>query len=122
MWGIILSQILNKSRYTNNGIPLIIQELMNNLILKILEKRNRSDSSRNIQYMQLLFLKYKDGAPMLTIGGILVDDDLKDRIKTSNILQKLVYCSEDNKCFNIEVPKLTYKENSVCAKRNTDNG
>lgn len=101
---------IEQSRYTNNGIPLIIQELMNNLILKILEKRNRSDSSRNIQYMQLLFLKYKDGAPMLTIGGILVDDDLKDRIKTSNILQKLVYCSEDNKCFNIEVPKLTYKE------------
>ena len=96
--------------YTNNGIPLIIQELINNLILKVLEKRNRSDSSRNVQYMQLLFLKYKDGAPMLTIGGILVDDELKDRIINSNILQKLIYCSRDNECFNIEVPKLTYKE------------
>ena len=60
--------------------------------------------------MQLLFLKYKDGAPMLTIGGILVDDELKDRIINSNILQKLIYCSRDNECFNIEVPKLTYKE------------
>ena len=101
---------IEKSRYTNNGIPLIIQELINNLILKVLEKRNRSDSSRNVQYMQLLFLKYKDGAPMLTIGGILVDDELKDRIINSNILQKLIYCSRDNECFNIEVPKLTYKE------------
>lgn len=101
---------IEKSRYTNNGIPLIIQELINNLILKVLEKRNRSDSSRNVQYMQLLFLKYKDGAPMLTIGGILVDDELKNRIINSNILQKLIYCSRDNECFNIEVPKLTYKE------------
>lgn len=101
---------IEKNRYTNNGIPLIIQELINNCILKVLEKRNRSDSSGNIQYMQLLFLKYKDGAPMLTIGGILVDDDLRDRIKDSNIMQKLIYCSEDNECFNIEVPKLTYKE------------
>ena len=101
---------IEKSRYTNNGIPLIIQELINNLILKVLEKRNRSDSSRNVQYMQLLFLKYKDGAPMLTIGGIRVDDELKDRIINSNILQKLIYCSRDNECFNIEVPKLTYKE------------
>lgn len=29
---------IEKSRYTNNGIPLIIQELINNLILKVLEK------------------------------------------------------------------------------------
>lgn len=42
---------IEKSRYTNNGIPLIIQELINNLILKVLEKRNRSDSSRNVQYI-----------------------------------------------------------------------
>ena len=88
--------ILNRyreSRYTNNGIPLIIQELINNLILKVLEKRNRSDSSRNVQYMQLrLFLEYKkDGAPMLTIGGILVDDELKNRNHKFQIFYKNLY-------------------------------
>ena len=79
---------IEKSKYTNNGIPLIIQELTNNLILKILEKRNRFDDNSNIQYIQLLFLKYKDGAPMLTLGGILVDDELKEKIDRKIVITK----------------------------------
>ena len=34
MWGDYFEPDIEQSRYTNNGIPLIIQELMNNLILK----------------------------------------------------------------------------------------
>lgn len=101
---------IDKNRYTNNGIPVIIQELVNKIIQKTLDKRNLYSENGNVQYMQLLFLKYKDGAPMLTVGGILVDDDLKDKIIKSNLPEKLVYCSFDNNCFPIEVPKLTYKE------------
>ena len=101
---------IEKTRYTNNGIPTIIKELVNANIQRTLDKRNRYNTDNQIQYMQLLFLTYKDGAPMLTIGGILVDEGLRDKIINSNILKKLVYCSIDNNRFSIEVPKLTYKE------------
>ena len=108
--GVFFDESIDKKRYTNNGIPMIIQELLNKTIQNILDKRNLYSKNENIQYMQLLFLKYKDGAPMLTVGGIFVDDELKDKIIKSSLLKKLVYCSYDNKCFSIEVPKLTYKE------------
>ncbi len=101
---------IDKKRYTNKEIPIIIQELVNKTIQKTLDKRNLYNENRNVQYMQLLFLKYKDGAPMLTVGGILVDDELKEKVIKSKLLEKLVYCSFDNNCFPIEVPKLTYKE------------
>ena len=107
---------IDKSRYTNKGIPVIIQEIVNKVILKTLNKRNRYDEKINMQYKQLLFLTYKDGAPMLTIGGILVDDVLKEKIDNTNVLEKLVYCSFGDKYFSIEIPKLTYKEIQVVLK------
>lgn len=97
-------------------IPVIIQEIVNKVILKTLNKRNRYDEKINMQYKQLLFLTYKDGAPMLTIGGILVDDVLKEKIDNTNVLEKLVYCSFGDKYFSIEIPKLTYKEIQVVLK------
>lgn len=95
---------------------MIIQEIVNKVILKTLNKRNRYDEKINMQYKQLLFLTYKDGAPMLTIGGILVDDVLKEKIDNTNVLEKLVYCSFGDKYFSIEIPKLTYKEIQVVLK------
>ena len=71
--------------------------------------RNRLDSN-HIEYLQLLFLTYKDGAPMMTIGGILVDDKLKEKIKRSKIFDKYTFMSCDEKSFAIEIPKLTNKE------------
>lgn len=92
------------------------EEVEYKFILKTLNKRNRYDEKINMQYKQLLFLTYKDGAPMLTIGGILVDDVLKEKIDNTNVLEKLVYCSFGDKYFSIEIPKLTYKEIQVVLK------
>lgn len=108
---------IEKNMYTNKGIPIIIQTLVKQCVLKTLAKRNLyEEKSSDIQYMQLLFLTYKDGAPMMTVGGIFVDDSLKERILESKLLERLAYCSEDSTYFSIEIPKLTYKEIQLVLK------
>lgn len=98
-----------KSSYTTKKIPLVIRELLNKQILRILGMRNRM-ADKQIEYMQLLFLKYQDGAPMLTIGGIFVDQELKNKIKESNLIDKYKFISFDENIFSIDIPKLTNKE------------
>lgn len=78
--------------------------------------RNRLDSSNTLEYMQLLFLTYKDGAPMMTIGGVLTDKDLKEKILQSAIFRKYVFISQDEDMFTIDIPKLTNKEIQLILK------
>ncbi|WP_288682727.1 O-methyltransferase [uncultured Eubacterium sp.] len=108
--GNFFDEKIEKKMYTNKNIPFVIRRIMNTQISRIIEKRNILDPNDKVEYLQLLFLTYKDGAPMLTIGGILANQALKEKIVESNLNEKYKYISSQEDIFNIDIPKLTNKE------------
>jgi hypothetical protein len=113
--GDFFDEQIEKSNYTSKKMPIIIKKLIDNQINKTIDMRNRLDQ-RHIQYLQLLFLTYKDGAPMMTIGGILADEELNEKIKNSNLFDKYSFMSCDEHIFAIDIPKLTNKEIQLILK------
>lgn len=103
-------ETMDKKMYTNKNMPKIIMNIINQQISGVMEKRNRINPTNKLQYMQLLFFTYNDGAPMMTIGGIIVDDKLKEGINRAELNKKLMFVSMGETPFEIEIPKLTYKE------------
>lgn len=100
---------IEKKYYSTKKIPIIIKKLIDTQIYNVIEMRNRLDQ-RNLEYLQLLFLTYKDGAPMMTIGGVLVDNELKIKIANRKLYEKYLFTSCDETIFAIDIPKLTNKE------------
>ena len=113
--GDFFDESIEKKCYTTNKIPLVIKKLIDKQIAKTISMRNRIVQS-SIEYLQLLFLSYKDGAPMLTIGGILVDEELKKKIENNNLFDKYLFMTRDDKIFTIDIPKLTNKEIQLILK------
>lgn len=95
------------------------QPFLSKQVSEWIERLQRHDFKWEDKPFDILYKEYpkcRAGAPMLTIGGILVDDVLKEKIDNTNVLEKLVYCSFGDKYFSIEIPKLTYKEIQVVLK------
>lgn len=115
--GEYFNENMNQKWFAAKKIPLVIREIINNLIKEVLDKRNRLLGMEKYKYLQLLFLTYKDGAPMLTIGGIIVDDALQEILESSDMFNQYVFLSRDDQRFNIDVPKLTNKEIQLILKK-----
>lgn len=113
--GDFFDEKIEKNNYTSKKMPIVIKKLIDNQINKTIDMRNRLDQG-HIEYLQLLFLTYKDGAPMMTIGGILVDGVLKEKIRNSNLFDKYLFMSCDDHIFAIDIPKLTNKEIQLILK------
>lgn len=108
--GNFFEEEIPQAEYTNKRMPNVIKKVVDNQIRRIIDLRNRTEKSTVIEYMQLLFLTYQDGAPMMTIGGILVDEELKSKIIQSKLFDKYMFISDDEKAFSIDIPNLTNKE------------
>lgn len=113
--GDFFDENIEKNKYTSKKMPHVIKKLIDNQIKKTIDMRNRLDQSF-IEYLQLLFLTYKDGAPMMTIGGILVDEELKIKIRSRGLFNKYLFMSCDEQIFSIDIPKLTNKEIQLILK------
>lgn len=113
--GDFFDEKIEKNNYSSKRIPYVIKKLIDQRINEIIEIRNRLDQS-NLEYLQLIFLKYKDGAPMMTIGGILVDGTLKKKILKRKLFDKYSFMSCDERLFDIDIPKLTNKEIQLILK------
>lgn len=113
--GDFFDEDIDKSNYTSKKIPIVIKKMIDSQINKTIDMRNRLDQG-HIEYLQLLFLTYKDGAPMMTIGGIFVDGALKEKIWNSNLFKKFSFMSCDEHIFEIDIPKLTNKEIQLILK------
>ncbi len=107
---------IKKTDYTNKRMPYVIKKVIDNQIRRIIDLRNRTERGMTIEYMQLLFLTYQDGAPMMTIGGILVDEELKIKINQSRLISKYIFISDSEEVFSIEIPNLTNKEIQLILK------
>lgn len=88
---------------------LIIREIIHNTILNAFKKRiDGVEDKKQIQYKQLFNLYYKDSADMLTVGGIIYNQKQEKRIDT--MFKNLAFIGTNENCFDIIVPKLTYRE------------
>lgn len=77
------------------------------------------DDSQKIIWKQILHVVYKDGASMLTVGGIVIkQSDIA--VYESGEFQRLSFFRDDANPYRIEVPKLTTKEMSFLAQSALD--
>lgn len=87
----------------------IIREIIHNSFLSAVKKRNNGAGDMElVEYKQLFNLHYKDSADMLTVGGIIHTKDQKKKI--DEMFENLEFIRNGANCFNIVVPKLTYRE------------
>jgi hypothetical protein len=87
----------------------VIREIIHNAFLSAIRKRNSGVTEIDeIEYKQLFNLHYKDSADMLTVGGIIYTK--KEKEKVDEMFEHLGFIRDGSTCFNIVVPKLTYRE------------
>ncbi|MBD5530076.1 MAG: hypothetical protein HDR02_16995 [Lachnospiraceae bacterium] len=114
--GDFFDETIEKAKYTTKKMPYVVKKVVENQIHKTIDMRNRTEQNTLVEYMQLLFLTYQDGAPMMTIGGILVDEELKGKIIESKIVDKYIFISNGENVFSIDIPVLTNKEIQLILK------
>jgi len=91
--------------------PGVVYHIIANEINEIIKKRNYGNSNDNITYNQLFHFKYDDGTLMLTIGGLIYNDNqVEDVQKMQFHLKNLEYIKDSVEPFEIYVPQLTFKE------------
>ncbi len=87
----------------------VIREIIHNAFLSAIKKRNGGlGESEQIEYKQLFNLHYRDSADMLTVGGIIFTKEQKNKV--NEMFVHLDFIRDDDSCFSIVVPKLTYRE------------
>lgn len=87
----------------------IIREIIHNAFLSAIKNRNGGlPESEQVDYKQLFNLHYRDSADMLTVGGIIFTKE--QRKKINEMFVHLDFIRNREACFNISVPKLTYRE------------
>ncbi len=92
-------QYRNKKYYTPKNLPLLLQDVVMNYLMTMSEYQDAG-------FHKLFSFRYKDGAPMFTMGGILCDnnDELRNRDWGNSFI------STNEEITDIDVPILTYCE------------
>jgi hypothetical protein len=94
----------------NNEYQELVINIIDNEIVKTLGIRNGSvDPQKKLVYKQLFNFHYRDGATMLTVGGILYPES-EHEIFSKMSFDTLPYMRTGVDSFRIEVPNLTIKE------------
>lgn len=89
------------------------KRIINNVIETAIRKRNLSlPPEEQISFQQLAYFLYKDGAEMITIGGILLNQEDQNKYRTLYLDQVLDFLveSRDEPPYSLIIPPLTYKE------------
>lgn len=92
------------------GTAKLYGDVIRNKVQEVLHARNGEASAGNaILYKQVFNFVYKDGARMLTVGGILYDEGQVGTLAATR-LESLSFARTDDALFHIEIPNLTYRE------------
>lgn len=88
----------------------IYRRIITNEIYQTLTQRNGGlEGGSKIKYKQLFNFHYADDAKMLTVGGLLHEENQLD-IVDKCAFENLSFVSSDDTHYKIEIPKLTYRE------------
>lgn len=95
---------------TANQVPSLIRDMIITKINHVIEQRNAIlDHSEKLVFSQLLFLTYKDGAPMMSYGGMLIKQKDKKKLRDTQVFT-LPYVKVSNVRLDIQSPVLTNSE------------
>ena len=99
-----------KIDFSTNNLANTIKRILDNEIRSILSQRNGVlTEGEKLEYNQLFNFHYSDGAPMMTLGGIITNPEDKENFDKANFYE-LGFLRKENDPFKIEVPALTNKE------------
>jgi hypothetical protein len=88
---------------TQPGFEKLLGKMLHNHI-----SRTVLSDRKSLEFLPLFDFSYEDGAPMVTIGGVLCDEAMSAAIKTSPAFE-LDYVGKAIQ-YRIEVPPLTFRE------------
>lgn len=102
---------LDPTMMTNSNSPYLIRSMFLSAIKTTLDNRNSAilDNSQHYIFLQLVFIVYKDGAPMVSLGGIILRRNQLKRFSRSPFLN-FPYIRTCENFLNIESPILTNSE------------
>lgn len=94
---------LNSSNMRNVAYELIRRQIDDALLIRNGNNRDK------VEFKQVFNFFYKDGASILTLGGILLDESQKDSVEKM-AFTKLPFYSNGDKSIRINSPNLTFRE------------
>jgi hypothetical protein len=91
-----------KNRLNNNHFPSVVGEILSNTIRSKL-------LLRGLDYYSFFNFFYKDGARMVTVGGMIVDSGLVEVLDRMNLRVRFPWIAENGQA-SLQLPHLTVKE------------
>lgn len=83
-------------------------KLVSSVLFKSLDSACRS-SGRSVSFAPIFNYFYSDGAPMVTIGGMVVDEGCGEKLKNWKQTENPLFAKEEDQ-ISIDVPNLTPRE------------
>lgn len=81
---------IDNSLFSGHNFANFCKYFVDEQIQKSLVNRNTRQPTNKLEYKQFFYFLYQDGAPMLTVGGILFSEEMKETVKLCN-MDKLFY-------------------------------
>jgi len=92
-------------------LPESLRRIVDTAIREALAMRNaaRRDSEK-VEYRQMMNFRYRDGAPMVTFGGIFLNRADSRRFERASLRELRFYRPEGTPYYRLSPPTLTFKE------------
>lgn len=92
------------------GLSDVSRRIINDTIIKTLTIRNGARrAGTRFKYEQIFHFRYSDNAKMLTVGGVIFDEGEAPKFASATF-DDLSFVRRDSEPYEIEVPKLTFRE------------
>lgn len=101
--GVVPSTFTNKD-FSEEKFP----NLVATALINALDSACR-ESGKNIKFKAIFNFFYKDGAPMVTVGGLVVDQDYEKKLQCLKLSEQFFFATAGNQ-ISIDVPHLTPQE------------
>ncbi len=102
-FGSLLAEPLRLADFTPNSFPRALAKIIGNQIAVATETRG------DLEFAQLVNFRYKDGAQMLSLGGVLDSADRVRELRESGVMN-LAFVNAGAEPVTISVPPLTIRE------------
>ena len=111
--GSLYHEELRRRHFTKGALPSVLAKIIRNQIEEAAQKRY------DLEYAQLVNFRYKDGAQMVSLGGVVDRPERVGEIQGSSVMD-LPFVNDTNDPQRISVPQLTVRE-KLWLEQNADN-